>query len=319
MSTKDNGPNIEVSIVVPIDNDEAVLTRLFERLYPAVDGLGIPNEIIFVDDGSRDRSATLLRQQHRLRGDVTRVLLLRYPVGPDAAIRAGLAAAVGRRVLTLDAALSTPPEEIPRVLDEMERGHDHVGTLRRMQGERGWAQHIWRLPARLADAIGIRLDDADCALRAYDRDLVDALLADEDAAVPVSAIGHRFASDPIAIEVEAEPVSGIRRLERIQSTVDLIADLSLRPLQVYSLIAIAFACMCLLTAIYSVIDGSVLFGMLFLMVSVLLLGQAMLGQYIGRIASGVRGRRTTRVREHLRPRFDRDATGPGRSRQTRSV
>ena len=111
----------ELSVVVPVYNEEAVLPLLFDRIYPALDALGIGYELIFVNDGSRDRSAALLAEAWRKRPDVTRVVLFRANFGQHAAIMAGFAQVRGRRVVTLDADLQNPPEEIGRLMAEMDR------------------------------------------------------------------------------------------------------------------------------------------------------------------------------------------------------
>ena len=104
----------ELSVVIPVYNEEQVLPRLFERLYPALDALGRSYEIVFVNDGSRDRSVALLREAFERRPEVTRVVLFAANFGQHRAILAGFAASRGRYVITLDADLQNPPEEIPR-------------------------------------------------------------------------------------------------------------------------------------------------------------------------------------------------------------
>ncbi|MGH8229229.1 MAG: glycosyltransferase family 2 protein, partial [Steroidobacteraceae bacterium] len=114
----------EVSIVVPVYNEEASLPALFTRLYGALDRLGTSYECIFIDDGSRDRSAALLRAQQQARPAVTRVILLHRNFGQHAAILAGFEYAAGAVIITLDADLQNPPEEIPRLLEAARAGHD---------------------------------------------------------------------------------------------------------------------------------------------------------------------------------------------------
>ena len=107
-----NSPSLEASIVVAVYNEEEVLPDLFARLYAAMDGLGRSYEVVFVDDGSRDRSPALLRQQYQQRPDVTRVVYLKANAGQHAALLAGFELSRGRRIVTLDADLQNPPEEI---------------------------------------------------------------------------------------------------------------------------------------------------------------------------------------------------------------
>src|SRR5437868_11728352 len=122
---------MNLSVVIPVYNEEAGLNALFARLYPALDGLGKSYEIIFVNDGSRDRSAALLREQYARRPDVTRVVLLKGNFGQHMAIMAAFERCRGERVVTLDADLQNPPEEIGKLLAKMAEGYDYVGTVRR--------------------------------------------------------------------------------------------------------------------------------------------------------------------------------------------
>ena len=123
-----------VSVVIPVYNEEAGLPALFARLYPALDALGVAYEIIFVNDGSRDRSAALLREQFRTRPDVTRVdpvqRQLRPAHGDHGRLRARAAASASSR--------STPtcrirPRRSASCSREMDEGHDYVGAIRRMR------------------------------------------------------------------------------------------------------------------------------------------------------------------------------------------
>src|SRR5215831_12814373 len=111
-----------LSVVIPVYKEEASLPALFARLYPALDALAISYEIIFVNDGSRDRSAALLREQFQLRPDVTRVVLFNANYGQHMAVIAGFERCRGERIVTLDADLQNPPEEIGKLLAEMDKG-----------------------------------------------------------------------------------------------------------------------------------------------------------------------------------------------------
>src|SRR5215813_5978876 len=105
-----------LSVVIPVYNEEAVLPALFARLYPALDKLGRAYEVIFVNDGSVDKSAAMLREQFQARPDVTRVILFNGNFGQHMAIVAGFEHVRGERVVTLDADLQNPPEEIANLL-----------------------------------------------------------------------------------------------------------------------------------------------------------------------------------------------------------
>ena len=134
-----------VSVVIPVYNEEAVLPALFARLYPALDALGQTYEVIFVNDGSRDRSAALLREQYEARPGTTRVVLFNGNFGQHLAIMAGFEASRGERVVTLDADLQNPPEEIGKLLAKMDEGHDYVGTVRGERQDTAFRRHASRL------------------------------------------------------------------------------------------------------------------------------------------------------------------------------
>ena len=161
---------IEVSVVIPVYNEEAVLPALFARLYVALDKLQRSYEIIFIDDGSHDKSRALLRQQCQLRPDVTRVVYLKMNAGQHMALIAGFEHARGRRVVTLDSDLQNPPEEIGNLLAKMDEGFDYVGSIRRQRNDSLWRHVASRLMNRLRDRIThIHITDQGCMLRAYDR------------------------------------------------------------------------------------------------------------------------------------------------------
>ena len=118
-----------ISIVVPVYNEEKSLQPLMDRLYPVATGLGKPFEIIFTNDGSRDRSLEILREYvHRYPG--VKVVEFNGNFGQHMAILAAFERSSGEIVITLDADLQNPPEEIPRMIAEIEKGHDVVGTIR---------------------------------------------------------------------------------------------------------------------------------------------------------------------------------------------
>src|SRR3978361_2404297 len=110
MSQTDFSPTgPELTIVVPVYNEEAGLAQLFSRLYPALDALGTPYEVIFINDGSRDKSAALLGQRLHVRPDTTRVILLNGNYGQHMAILAGFEQSRGQSVMSPGADLQNPP------------------------------------------------------------------------------------------------------------------------------------------------------------------------------------------------------------------
>ncbi|HAN55737.1 MAG TPA: glycosyltransferase, partial [Betaproteobacteria bacterium] len=167
---------IQLSVVIPVYNEEAGLDVLFARLYPALDKLGLCYEIIFINDGSRDRSAAMLREQFERRPDVTRVVLLAGNFGQHMAIMAGFSRCQGERVVTLDADLQNPPEEIGKLLARMDEGYDYVGGVRQQRQDSSWRRHAsWamnRLRQRITHVV---MTDQGCMLRAYSREVIAAI------------------------------------------------------------------------------------------------------------------------------------------------
>jgi undecaprenyl-phosphate 4-deoxy-4-formamido-L-arabinose transferase len=306
---------VAVSVVIPVYNEEAVLTRLFDRLYPVLDALEGGCEVVFVDDGSRDRSDTLLRQQHRLRPDLTHVVYLRRNLGQQAAILAGLAACVGRRVVTLDADLQNPPEEIPRLLAELDRGHDYVGSIRRQRPDARLRDLAFRASNRVRERVtGLRLTDPGSSLRAYDREIVMAMLGAKEDQTSVPALACLYALNPTEILVgHDERAAGESKhpgYRLLHLHVALLSRFSLEPLQVFSLVAVGAAAVALACALVLILgwviagaEGvSALVGVLFLLLGLILLGMGVLGQYLGRILDQAGVRPEPLVDEELVPR-----------------
>src|SRR3954464_11668565 len=166
-----------ISVVIPIYNEEAGLQALFNRLYPTLDNLGEPYEIVLVDDGSRDRSAQMLREQFERRPDVTRVVLLAANFGQHMAIRAGFERSRGDLVVTLDADLQNPPEEIPKLVAKSREGYDYVGSYRRERQDSAFRRLSSRLMNRVRESItDIHMTDHRGLLRAYGKNVVPASL-----------------------------------------------------------------------------------------------------------------------------------------------
>ena len=124
-----HGERTDVSVIVPVYNEEESLPDLFARLLPVLDGMGRPYEAILINDGSRDASLPLLLRQRALRPDVIRIIDFNGNFGQHMAIMAGFEASRGEIVVTLDADLQNPPEEIPRIVAAIDEGYDVVGTV----------------------------------------------------------------------------------------------------------------------------------------------------------------------------------------------
>jgi undecaprenyl-phosphate 4-deoxy-4-formamido-L-arabinose transferase len=294
-----------VSIVIPVYNEEEGLATLFARLYPALDALGDSYEIIFVNDGSRDRSAAILREQFALRPDVTRVVLFNGNFGQHMAIMAGFEQTRGDIIITLDADLQNPPEEIARLIAAMREGHDYVGTIRRQRQDSAFRRHASRAMNRLREKIThIRMTDQGCMLRAYSRGIVDAINSCKEINTFIPALAYTFAQKPVEIEVaHEERAAGESKYSfysLIRLNFDLMTGFSVVPLQWFSFAGILIAAcsflFTLLLAVRRLVIGPeseglfTLFGIAFFLIGVTLFGIGLLGEYIGRIYQQVRAR-----------------------------
>ncbi len=294
-----------LSVVIPVYNEEEGLAALFERIYPALDALGLPYELVFVDDGSRDRSAALLADQYRVRPDVTRVVVLDGNFGQHRAILAAFTRVRGSRIVTLDADLQNPPEEIATLMRAMDAGHDYVGSIRRMRQDVGWRKVASRWMNRLRErTTRIKMTDQGCMLRAYDRRIIDCLNQCQEMNTFIPALAYTFARNPTEVEVaHAERFAGESKYSLyslIRLNFDLMTGFSIMPLQFFSmigmLISVGAAALFVILAARRLIlgpeEGGVftLFALLFFLVGIALFGIGLLGEYIGRIYQEVRAR-----------------------------
>ncbi len=295
----------ELSVIVPVYNEEAVLPLLFARLYPALDALGRSYELVFVNDGSRDRSAALLAEAFERRSEVTRVILFNGNFGQHRALLAGFAHARGRRVVTLDADLQNPPEEIGTLLAAMDAGHDYVGSIRRQRHDVLWRRAASRSMNRLRERLTrIRMTDQGCMLRAYDRKVVDLINQCREMQTFIPALAYQFAQRPTEVEVAHEEraagASKYSLYSLIRLNFDLVTGFSIKPLQFYSMLGMAVSALAgllvLVLAARRIVLGPeegglfTLFGIAFFLIGIALFGIGLLGEYVGRIYQEVRAR-----------------------------
>ncbi|MGH8128232.1 MAG: glycosyltransferase [Gammaproteobacteria bacterium] len=294
-----------LSVVIPVYNEEAGLAELFGRLYPALDALGVTYEMLFVDDGSHDRSAAMLRDQYQQRSDVTRIILLQSNFGQHAAIMAGFSKARGERIVTLDADLQNPPEEISTLLKAMDEGHDYVGTIRRRRRDALWRKWASRLMNRMRERMThIQMTDQGCMLRAYSRDIVDAINRTSEINTFIPALAYLYAAHPTEVVVaHSERHAGESKyslIKLIRLNFDLVTGFSVAPLQIFSFVGVLIALGSLVLFVWLMIDRIVngpdvggvftLFAIAFFFIGVLLVGIGILGEYVGRIYQEVQQR-----------------------------
>jgi undecaprenyl-phosphate 4-deoxy-4-formamido-L-arabinose transferase len=317
-------PPVAVSVVIPVCNEELNLPVLFPRLLAVLDGLGRSYEVVFTNDGSTDRSLELLRAQHAARPDVMRVIDFNANYGQHLAILAAFERVRGEVIVTLDADLQNPPEEIPRLLAAIEAGHDYVGGVRRERRDPWFRTFASRLVNGVRErTTRIRMTDQGCMLRAYRRSVVDAIVASGAHHTFIPALAYTFASRPTEVDVRhAERHAGasnysFTRLVRLNF--DLITGFSLAPLQAFTLFALASAAGSFLLLLGLVARRFVLgpaegwlltlLGLILFLVSMALVGLGLIGEYVGRMYQVVRTRERYRIREIL-------DTDPSAGRQT---
>ncbi|HET9763609.1 MAG TPA: glycosyltransferase [Casimicrobiaceae bacterium] len=313
---------LQISVVIPVYNEEAGLGRLFERLYPALDRLGRSYEVIFVDDGSRDRSAALLKDQFLERPETTRVIVFNANYGQHLAIIAGFEHSRGERVVTLDADLQNPPEEIGKLIAAMDAGHDYVGSIRRARKDSWWRGVASRLMNRIRERITrIRMTDQGCMLRAYSRDIVTAIAASREVSTFIPALAYTYAHSPVEVEVEhAERAAGESKYslyKLIRLNFDLITGFSLVPLQLFSMFGMIVSAAALATYLIVIVERLVRAGwregfatlwdrdiLAFFLIGMLLFGLGLIGEYVGRIYQQVRERPRYMIRAVLDESLD---------------
>ncbi len=302
---------MKVSVVVPVYNEEANLEEFLRRVLAVMDAAGRPYEIILVDDGSRDRSLSILKAQAAARGDVVRVLELSRNFGQHQAILAGFRDVAGDVVITLDADLQNPPEEIPKLLSKYEEGYDVVGGVRRNRQDSSVRKLASAIVNRVtASMTRMKLTDFGCMLRAYSRDVVEEINHCDEASTFLPALGQSFARRPTEVEVAHAPRTGgessysLYRLVRLNF--DLMTGFSSVPIQVFGILGtlvaaggIAFGLFLFVRRLVvgAEVEGVfTLFAILFTLLGIAMAGLGIVGEYVGRIYEQVRGRPRFSVR-----------------------
>ncbi|MCE9650778.1 MAG: glycosyltransferase [Parvibaculum sp.] len=301
----------EISIVIPVYNESANLPLLFERLTAVADKMGRRVEIVFTDDGSKDNSLAILKTFVEKRPDLIRVVEFDRNYGQHMAVMAGFETARGEIIVTLDADLQNPPEEIPKLIAEMDAGHDVVGSYRRDRQD-----SVFRtLPSRLVNLVreritGIKMRDQGCMLRAYRRNIVRIIVESGETSTFIPALAQFYAERPAEVEVEHAArhagTSNYNLYKLIRLNFDLMTGFSLVPLQLFTMVGMGVSGASLLLVVYMLlrrifigpeVEGIfTLFAILFFLLGVVITGLGIVGEYVGRIYQQVRARARFRIR-----------------------
>lgn len=298
--------NPELSIVIPIYNEEKNIVPLFTRLTNTLDRLDRNYEIIFVNDGSRDRSSFILNNIHTRNPSQVVIVEFIRNFGQHMAILAGFEQAKGNTIVTLDGDLQNPPEEIPKLLELINQGHDLVSGIRLYERQDNWfRKYISILINKIRLIItNIKMTDHGCMLRAYSRNIIDLVIANNESSVFIPALAYSYAINPTEIKVAHEKRSSGNSKYSIYSLIklnfDLMTGYSLIPIQIFtvlgcivSLLSIIFIVSLLFRRLLlglTIRGTSTMFALSFLLIGILLVGLGIMGEYIGRIYKEVRKR-----------------------------
>ena len=296
---------MKISVIIPVYNEEECLQQLFERLFPVMENLLLPFELIFVNDGSKDNSLNILLGFHNEHPENVKIIDFNGNFGQHSAIMAGFDISTGDAIITIDADLQNPPEEIPRIVEELKSGHDVVGTVRTKRHDPFFRKFASKIVNKITNRItGLRINDYGCMLRGYGRDIVDVMKKTEETNTFIPALAQKFAANPVEISVSHNErelgVSKYGLFKLIRLNFDLMTSFSLVPLQVVTMLGMLVSVMSFLFGIFMlvrrIIVGPEAEGVfLLLTLNFFLMGITMscigiAGEYIGRVYQEVRHR-----------------------------
>jgi len=304
----------EISVVIPVFNEEDNLAELTRRLLDTLTAMERSFEIILVDDGSSDRSWDLIQELHGRHPQHLRGLQFSRNFGQHQAIFAGFQASRGEIVITLDADLQNPPEEIPRLVAKIEEGYDTVGGWREQRQD----SLFRKIPSALVNWVmskvtGIHLRDYGCMLRAYRRTVVDSVNQCPESSSFIPALANSFARRVTEIPVgHAEREKGYSKyglIKLIRLNFDLMTGFSHLPIHavgilglLISLAGFAFGVFLFIRRLWlgPELEGVfTLFAILFVFMGLQMFGLALVGEYVGRIYREVRQRPRFVIRQEL--------------------
>ena len=291
-------PSVEVSVVVPVYNEAQNLPPLFQRLTETMDKQPYIYELIFTNDGSQDDSINILKSFYKSRPDVVRIIDFYGNFGQHMALVAGFEQCRGACVVTIDADLQNPPEEIPKLLAKIKEGYDCVGSYRAERDDPFFRTHVSRFVNWYREWItDIKMRDHGCMLRAYARPIVEKIVQSGERSTFIPALAYKLSFNPTEIEVRHDPraagVSKYNLYRLIRLQFDLITGFSLLPLQIFTLFGMAVSGLSGLLVGYMVLRRLIigpeaeglftLFAILFFLISVVITGIGIIGEYLGRI------------------------------------
>lgn len=302
-----------LSVVIPVHNEQEVLETLYQRLTTSLDKIGKPYEIILTNDGSTDNSDKILRELHARKPDQIRIIEFNGNFGQHMAIMAGFERVRGEIVITMDADLQNPPEEIYKLVEAMEKGHDVVNAYRMDRQDSWWRLQVSKWHNRIREFMmpKLKMKDEGCMLRAYRRNIVDLMASTGESSTFIPALALTYAANPTEVGVmHAERDAGTSSYNLyslIRYNFDLVTGFSVFPLQMFTMVGLlislfSFAFVVFLFLRRVIVGPEVegvftLFAILFFLLGIVLFGLGIVGEYVGRIYQEVRKRPRFVVRE----------------------
>jgi undecaprenyl-phosphate 4-deoxy-4-formamido-L-arabinose transferase len=302
-----------VSVVIPVYNEDQNLNLLTDRLHEALKAY--KHEIIFINDGSKDKSLKTLKDLQKIYHSI-RIIDFLGNYGQHMAIMAGFEHIHGDVAITIDADLQNPPEAIPLLLEKIKAGHDYVGSYRNNRQDSFFRKNISRLINFIRESItDIKMRDQGCMLRAYTREIVDRIIATKERSAFIPALAYKLSHNHEEIEVmHAARFAGESKYtlySLIRLNFDLITGFSLVPLQIFTCIGLlaSFLSGTLFLTLLArrVLMGSeaggvfTLLAFVFLLLSLIIVGLGFIGEYLGRIFLSLSQRPRYLIREILEP------------------
>jgi undecaprenyl-phosphate 4-deoxy-4-formamido-L-arabinose transferase len=302
-----NNSDRGISVVIPVFNEQENLVELIRRCIAACDSMARPYEIILIDDGSSDRSVQIITESARLNDGKVVGIILNRNYGQHAAVMAGFSACRGDIVVTLDADLQNPPEEIPKLVNKMDEGFDVVGSVRVPRSDTLFRRIASRMVNKAAQrATGVRMHDYGCMLRAYRRLIVNAMIECREHSTFIPVLANSFAAKTVEIEVSHDRRSqgkskyGLFKLINLQY--DLLTSMTTFPLRLLSTLGAGLSALGVGLGVFLLIMRLIhgpewaaqgvftLFAVLFIFMGAQFIAMGLLGEYIGRIYNDVRAR-----------------------------
>lgn len=307
----------EISIVIPVYNEEENLPSLCNRLIESLDRLGRPYEVVFTNDGSKDRSYEILKSYYEKYPNKIHVIDFHGNYGQHMAILAAFEHVRGEIIITLDADLQNPPEEIHKLVAEIDKGFDYVGSYREgKRQDRFYRKFCSLLINKVREGItDIRMRDQGCMLRAYRRKIVEQIITSQERSTFIPALAYKYARNhtevPVRHDARAAGESKYNLYSLIRLNFDLVTGFSLVPLQMFTLFGMVISFLSGLLVAYMILRRLIigpeaqglftLFAILLFLVSVVIVGIGLVGEYIGRIFQAVSQRPRYVIQNQLKP------------------